>query len=306
MRSRIERTSLPDLDALRGLLGERAGQIREGAKLVDADAQGPTGVDLIVANDEGSPVFVDIVLDRAQEVPTLIFDHLDWVERNSRLFLKAYASDGISKADEPGFVFVADEFPPGVVRAVGAMQGIDVRLIRAEYLLVDGSGDVLLTDVTPDAAGTAADIVVRRPGGDGGAPPTRSDESSSGRRIESNAVRTLMALFTSGVDGLDARITQVETDSGTVFALGERTLARVAVSPGSFTVSPGDRNENPIVVSDRVSLERALNAVVSLFVRDGGTQGESATEAATVELPEEEKAELASIWESVAAQGEAG
>lgn len=272
---------------------------------MDADAQGPTGVDLIIADDEGSPVFVDIVLGRAQEVPTLIFDHLDWVERNSRLFLRAYASDGISKADAPGFVFVADEFPSGVVRAVGAMQGIDVSLVRAEYLLVDGDGDVLLTDVTPDAAGVSAEVVVKRPGGDGGDPPTRSGESSSGRRIESNAVRTLMALFSSGVDGLDARITQQETDSGTVFALGETTLARVSVSPGSFTVSPGDRNENPIVVSDRVSLERALNAVVSLFVRDG-EQSESVVEVAPIELPEEEKTELASIWESVAAQGEAG
>ena len=305
MKSRIERTSLPDLDALRGLLGERAGQILEGAKLVDADAQGPTGVDLIVADDEGSPVFVDIVLGRAQEVPTLIFDHLDWFETNRRLFLKAYASDGISKANEPGFVFVADEFPSGVVRAVGAMQGIDVRLVCAEYLLVDGTGDVLLTDVTPDTAEADAAVVIKRPGGDGGPRPTRSGESSGGRRIESNAVRTLLALFSSGVDGLDAKITQEESDSRTVFALGERILARVAISPGSFTVSPGDRNENPIVVSDRVSLERALNAVVSLFVRDGAAQAETTSEAAPIELPEEEKAELASIWESVAAQGEA-
>ena len=114
--------------------------------------------------------------------------------------------------------------------------------------------------------------------------------------IQTDAVRTLLALFRSGVDGLDGRIRAVESDDVISFAVGDRPLARVAVSPGSFTVSPGDGVSNPIVVSDRVSLERALNSVVSLFVRDeaprSGGNGDDAREA----LDEEERAELAGIW----------
>jgi hypothetical protein len=123
-----------------------------------------------------------------------------------------------------------------------------------------------------------------------------ASESPARSVIESDAVRALLALFRSGVDGLDSRISVAESNGGMTFALGDRTLAEVSVSPGSFTVSPGVEAASPIVVSDRVSLERALNAVVSMFVREEAPPGGGNGGAARRELPEEDRAELASIW----------
>ncbi len=311
MKTRIERSSLPDLAVLRKLLGERADQICQGARLIDADAQGPTGIDLIIADSDGRPVFVDIVLERPLEVPTLIFDHLDWFESNKRLFLKAYAEEGVRNTGSPAFVFVAAGFPSGVMRAVGAMEGIDARLVRADYVLVNGTGEVLLEDVTPDG-GTREGTVVVRPtddADDGSRTPieTKPEETRTEETVESDTVRMLLDLFRSGVDGLDSRISQLTADDSIVCALRGRPLARVTVSSGSFTVLPGDQGENPIVVSDRVSLERALNAVVSLFVREEEPfLAEDEDRPSTAKLRDEERAELAEIWRGGAAPGDAG
>ncbi len=103
-------------------------------------------------------------------------------------------------------------------------------------------------------------------------------------------------LFRSGVDGLDGRIATAESGDRISFSLGDRRLADVAVSPGSFTVSPGDGLITPIVVSDRVSLERALNSVVSLFVRDERTTDGGNGQGADVELTDDERSVLSDIW----------
>ncbi len=371
MATRIERSTLPDLPALRRLLSDRVGQIRAGANLVDADLEGPTGVDILIADEGGRPILVDVVLERPNEIPALVFEHLDWFEQNRKLFLKAYAADGVVGSGEPGFVFIARSFPSGVLRAIGAMEGIDARLVRAEYVLVDGAGDVLLEDVTPARRSEEAPAVIRTSGGVGGGSelePTREAESAGepeltrelepepvtageaelarepeptpaltrepaptpvltrepeptsaptpkpdharevepAAAIESNAVRTLLALFKSGVDGLDSGIAERQVDGGLVFELGREPLARVTLSPGSFTVTPGERAENPIVVSDRVSLERALNAVVSLYVREEfGSGDEDDTRAVDVKLTDEERAELGRIWEATVPSGDA-
>jgi hypothetical protein len=301
MERRIERSSLPAPEMLRTLLGGHADRIAEGARLVDGEIEGPTGVDLVLADDEGRPILVDIVAGAPERVPTLIFEHLDWFEQNRRLVARAYRADGVTAVEDPGFAFVARDFPPGVTRAVSAMEGIDVRLIRAEYFLVDGVGDVLLEDVTPDRGSRPTATVVRPAGKDGGNGGESADDG-----IESKAVRTLYALFRSGVDGLDSRITEDTSDGATVFMLSNDPLARVSVSPASFTVSPGDRAENPIVVSDRVSLERALNAVVSLFVREQRPHPDGDSASEQTKLGEEERARLREIWEGAATPGEPG
>ncbi len=435
MDRRIERSSLPGLPTLRELLGERVSQIYEGASLVDGDAQGPTGVDMIIAGDGGRPVFVDIVLERPLEGPTLIFDHLDWFDRNRKLFLKAYAAEGVSDAAVPAFVFVAGEFPTGVVSAVGAMEGVDTRLIRVEYVLVDGAGEILLEDVTSTRGTRAAPIVMKpRLGGDdeGGSTSdgggsrdavetgrvlvsepvlATGDETAVGRAstplaprigdaagsalpsdeapvpavsgsegadepheprhteergaesqepphaeeraaesqeppqieeradepqepphrerraaepeaeldgpgeplgdpadlLESERVRSFLSLLRAGVDGLDSRIVELEEDGTLVFELVGEPLARVAVSPGSFTVTTGDRKENPVVVTDRVSLERALNSVVSYFVREDRPHEPAEERPATgTGLSEEERSELGKIWDGSITAGDAG
>lgn len=290
MATRIERMALPDPAQLRRALEARVDGLHPGARVADGDVQGPTGVDLLLADDDGRPVFVDIVLENAGEIPTRIFDHTRWFEQNRRLFLKAYAESGVVRIEDPVFVFIASRFPASVVSAVAAMTSTPVRLVRAESFLIDGAAEVLLEDVTPQVGKTVSTPVARRtddmPGG----------ESTPQAVIESDAVRALLALFRSGVDGLDGRIAVTETSDRISFSVGGRRLAQVAVSPGSFTVSPGDGLANPIVVSDRVSLERALNAVVSLFVReeraaDGGNgQGDA------VELTDDEREALAEIW----------
>lgn len=291
MTTRIERIQLPESAQLRRALAARADSVYAGARVVDADMQGPTGVDLLFVDDDGRPVFVDVVLDSAGEVPTRVFDHTQWYEQNRRLFLKAYTSDGVVRIEDPVFVFVASRFPASVLAVVRAMPDVPVRLVRAEYFLIDGAAEVLLEDVTPSVQERITTSVARRTDDMSG-----GDKAATRDIIESGAVRTLLALFRSGVDGLDGRIATTESDEGISFRMGDRRLADVAVSPGSFTVSPGDGLMNPIVVSDRVSLERALNSVVSLFVReerprDGGNGGGS-----DVELADDEQSMLSDIW----------
>lgn len=291
MTTRIERIQLPESAQLRRALVARADSVHPGARVVDADMQGPTGVDLLFVDDDGRPVFVDVVLDSAGEVPTRIFDHTRWYEQNRRLFLKAYTNDGVVRIEDPVFVFVASRFPASVLEVVRAMPEVPVRLVRAEYFLIDGAAEVLLEDVTPSVQARISTSVARR-----------TDEMSAGGEatlrdiIESDAVRTLLALFRSGVDGLDGRIATTESDGGISFHMDDRRLADVVVSPGSFTVSPGDGLINPIVVSDRVSLERALNSVVSLFVREGRPRDGGNGRGSDVELADDEQSVLSDIW----------
>jgi hypothetical protein len=288
--TRIERIALPDPAQLRRALEARAEGLHPGARVADADVQGPTGVDLLLADDDGRPVFVDIALESSGEIPTRIFDHTRWFEQNRRLFLKAYADSGVVRIEDPVFVFVSSRFPASVVAAVAAMASIEVRLVRAESFLIDGATEVLLEDVTPPSTEAVSRPVARR------TDEMRGSDSKPQAIIESEAVRALLALFRSGVDGLDGRIVVQETSDRISFSAGGRRLAEVVVSPGSFTVSLGDGLINPIVVSDRVSLERALNAVVSLFVReersvDGGNgQGDAA------QLGDDEREALSEIW----------
>lgn len=290
MRRRIERSQLPDPATLRKLLCERASDVREGAVVVDPDAQGSTGIDVLLVDEAGTPIFVDVVPESAATVPARVFEHMGWMEKNRRLFLRAYARDGVVNAEEPEFVFVAGKFPEAVVRAVRAMDDVRVRLVRAEYLLVDGEGELLLEDVTsPREARPSASPAQRPADGRARIRPKLEDE------IDSAPVRDLLALFRSGVDGLDPRIVETGSNGGVTLELQGRPLARVSVSPGSFTVSVGPGGASPIVVSDRTSLERALHAVVSQFVRDERAQPRVASGRAEG-VTEAERAELAAIW----------
>ena len=291
MSARIERIQLPEAAQLRRILEGRADSVHPGARVVDADVQGPTGVDLLLVDDDGRPVFIDVVLDGAGDIPTRIFDHARWYEQNRRLFLKAYANDGVVRIEDPVFVFVGSRFPASVLEAIRAMPGVPVRLVRAEYFLIDGAAEVLLEDVTPSVQERVSTSVARRTDD-----MSVGGESRSRNVIESEAVRTLLALFRSGVDGLDGRIATAESDGRISFSMGERRLAEVAVSPGSFTVSPGDGLINPIVVSDRVSLERALNSVVSLFVREERTADGGNGQGPDAELTDDERSALSDIW----------
>jgi hypothetical protein len=296
---RIERIPLPDPAQLRRALEERVEGLCPGARVVDADVQGPTGVDLLLVDDDGRPVFVDIVLEGAGEIPARVFDHARWFEQNRRLFLKAYTEEGVVRIEDPAFVFVGARFPASVVAAVAAMSGLAVRLVRVESFLIDGSTEVLLEDVTPQPTRTVSTPVARRT-------DEMPGESKPQAVIESDAVRALLALFRSGVDGLDGRVAVRETSDRISFGVGGRRLAEVVVSPGSFTVSPGDGLINPIVVSDRVSLERALNAVVSLFVREGSSADGGNGHGDAVELADEEREVLAEIWGGGVHTGEGG
>jgi hypothetical protein len=331
MAARIERVPVPEPAQMRRALADRADWVFAGARVVDADVQGYTGVDLLLVDGEGRPVFVDILPSDAVGLPTRAFEHTGWFEQNRRLFLKAYSEDGVVRIEEPVFVFVSPRFQPAVMSAVAAMPGTSIRLVRVECFLIDGAAELLLEDVTPTPVEHVSHTLRRRaqdisggersgrvrPGGDSSSSSSRVDES--GRResgdapeahvdprtvIESDAVRALLVLFRSGVDGLDGRIETTETAESIRFTVGEKHLAEVAVSPGSFTVSPGDGLANPIVVSDRVSLERALNSVVSLFVREESPRDGGNGSGGSIELSDEERETLSEIWSEVqAAEG---
>ncbi len=293
MMRQIERASLPEPGQLRKLICSAADRIHPGARVVDADAQGLSGVDIVMTDEEGSAILVDLVSDGVRTIPARIYEHIDWLAENRRLFLRAYSGDGLVGADTPLIVFVAPLFPSSVVSAVSRMLDVRVRLVRAEQLLVDGDPELLLEKIELKQVDSVSPAVARRaPELNGGV------ESSLEGKIQSDAVRTLFTLFRSGVDGLDGRISAEEANGGFRFILDGAQLATVAVSPGSFTVSTGDPVANPIVVSDRVSLERALNAVISFFVREervrpAGDNGDGETR----ELTRDEQAELRRIWD---------
>ena len=294
---RIEKTALPEPGELRRLICSEADQIHAGGKIVDPDAQGLSGVDIIMTDEDGSAILVDLISDGVRMVPTLVHEHLDWLAENQRLFLKAYSGDGLVSADAPILIFVAPQFPSTVVRAVSRMSDVRVRLVRAEQLLVDGEPGLLLEAIALVQSDPVSAAITRRVPELGG-----GTESSFEDRIESESVRTLFTLFRSGVDGLDGRMATGEVDGALHFTLEGARLATVAVSPGSFTVSTGDPVVNPIVVSDRVSLERALNTVISFFVREGrvrqvGDDGNGGTGGGASELSREEQAELRRIWD---------
>jgi len=319
MAARIERVPVPEPAQMRRALADRSDMVCAGARVVDADVQGYTGVDLLLVDGDGRPVFVDIVSSDAAGLPTRAFEHEAWFEQNRRLFLKAYSDEGVVRIEEPVFVFVSPRFQPAVTSAVAAMPGASIRLVRVEYFLIDGAAELLLEDVTPTPVERVSPTLRRRapemlgggrsgddvPDGSssrveastGAAPAGASEEHIDPRMvIESEAVRALFALFRSGVDGLDGRIETAETSESITFTVGEKHLAEVAVSPGSFTVSPGDGLSNPIVVSDRVSLERALNSVVSLFVREEGPRDGGNGSGGSIELSDEERETLSEIW----------
>jgi len=288
MSRRIERLHAVDQAELRRLACAAAADIREGATVVDDDAQGPTGIDVILADEDGSPVLIDIGGD-ANAIPTRLFEHLEWMESNARLIQRAYAASGIVRVEQPRFVFVGRTFPDAVVRALASASDIDFDLVRATPFLVDGKPELLLERVEYHAPERVSHTVTRR------AQELDTEESSVfERRIESEGVRALFSLFKSGVDGLDGRIAARDANGGVVFELEGRRLAAVGVSPGSFTVATGDASVNPVVVSDRVSLERALNAVISFFVREG--QGGGNGGVAGLSAEDREREELRRIW----------
>ncbi|MBM3307932.1 MAG: hypothetical protein FJY74_06375 [Candidatus Eisenbacteria bacterium] len=300
MKTRIQRSAPPDPAALRRLLSEQPDRVLDGARTVDADAQGPTGVDMVLVDAAGRPILVDVLEESPVAIPSRIFEHLDWLEQTRRLFLRAYSRDGVVKAEEPVLVFVAPSFPSAVQRAVSACQEVEVRLIRIETFLIDGAVEVSCEEVVAPQARRLAQATVRRT-----AEIAQGTEQGFGARIESNTVRALFALFKSGVDGLDGRIAAKESNGGLVFELGSHALAHVSASPGSFTVSAGEPMSNPIVVSDRVSLERALNAVVSSFVREGRGDGDDGNGRAA-DLDAKTTSELARIWGGGVGRSERG
>jgi len=290
VKTKVQRSALPDPATLRRLLSEQPGLLADGARVADLDAQGPTGVDIILADEEGRPILVDIVLDEQREVPTRAREHVEWLEQTKRLFLRAYSRDGVVRTEDPVLLFVSSSFPAAVVAAVGCIKDVRVKLVRAEYFEIDGVGELACEEVSVPDSPRLSPAAARRTTEFAG---SAASPFESG--IESANVRALFALFKSGVDGLDGGIAARDSNGGVVFEIGQKAIARVSASPGSFTVSPGDPVANPIVVSDRVSLERALNAVVSLFVREGmgnGDNGNGRSASGDTEF----RNELARIW----------
>jgi len=290
VKNRIQRSVSPDPATLRRLLGEQPDRVLEGARVVDADAQGPTGIDMVLVDETGRPLLVDIVTDAAETVPARAFEHLEWLEQTRRLFLRAYSRDGVVKAEEPVLVFLAPSFPQSVRRAVAACGDAEVKLIAVETFVVDGVAEVCCEEVAAPQPRRLMPATVRR-----ATEMAAVSEPGFGGKIQSEAVRALFTLFKSGIDGLDGRIATRESNGGLLFALGDRPLAAVSASPGSFTVSVGDPVSSPIVVSDRVSLERALNAVVSSFVREGQGSGDDGNGRAG-QMDGGMTDELARIW----------
>ncbi len=290
MSKRIERLHTVEPAELRRLTCAAADDILEGATVVDDDAQGPSGIDLILVDDSGSPVLVDIVADDGAAIPSRVYEHTEWMEANARLFQRAYAASGVVRVEHPRIVFVARSFPDAVVRAVANLSDASVELVRATALLVDGRPELLLDRVEYVRHQMTSRPVARR-----AAELRRAGDSGFEDRIDAEPVRALFSLFKSGVDGLDGNISARDANGGLVFELQGKQLAAVGLSPGSFTVATGDPSLNPIVVSDRGSLERALNAVISFFVREervraaDGADGGGPTQSA-------EREELRRIW----------
>jgi len=289
MSYRIERTELPPRKAIARAIVEQLDSFGEGVRLVDDDARGPSGVDVVLADGEGRAFLLDVVVGQEREVPVRAADHRAWLASTGRLFMKAYGRDGVVGSDDPIVAFICGELAQSVVEAVSAMADENVRLYVAEAFRVDGEDAISLRDVTPRvvprvaSAPSEMDVPEREAGGDG--------EPAPGG-IRSESVRGLFELFRSGVDGLDGRIEASEEDDSMEFTLMKRPLAHVDWSPDSFTVTVGKGRSNPIVVSDRVSLERALNAVVSYFVREEEPSAPGLSE----DVSEEERAELAAVW----------
>ena len=292
MSHRIERKELPGHKALCRLVGEDVAVFGEGTRLVDDDARGATGVDLVLVDTDGRPLLVDVVAGAEREIAARLFEHRAWLVESGRLFLKAYGREGVLRTDDAVVVFVCGEVPESVSAAVAALGEGGVRVYRAEAFSVDDEDVLSLEDVTPVPV---ARPVSPEPSGEQEEP---RDETEVETGIRSHSVRALFDLFESGVDGLDGRIEASSSEEGVVFELSGRRLARVTWSPESFTVTVGQGRSNPIVVSDRVSLERALNAVVSYFVRE-----EEPGRALDVpEVSEDVRSELAAVWSGVASE----
>lgn len=289
---KIERSALPEPRVLRRLLCDEPDLLSPGARVVDSDAQGPTGVDVVMTDESGNPIFVDILNESPRDIPVRLIEHLKWLEGCRRLFLRAYSREGVVRAESPEFIFVAGDFPPAVVESVAAVADERVSLVRAECFSVDGHDHLSLSPVEMRPRARVSSSLARRAGDVAGG----REKAGFERFLDTEGLGALFALFRSGIDGLDGRIAARDANGGMVFELGPTVLASVASAPGGFAVAPGD-SDAPIVVSDRSSLERALNAVVSLFVREGASSSEGGN-GSGARLVESERAELARIWGS--------
>jgi hypothetical protein len=149
-----------DPDLLKRLL-DRPGAVRfdfGAVRLVDGNVVEPDGVDAILCDDAGNPVLLEILQGNTETIPYRIFHHLDWLQGRSRLFLRAYLHSGILQADDPLFIFLAPSFPAVVIRAVGLIESVRVRLITARTGRIAGAPGLLLRDVPPNSSGTVSSI----------------------------------------------------------------------------------------------------------------------------------------------------
>ncbi len=129
-----------------------------GGRLVDEHPGEPDGIDLILADASGNPVFIHFLETLPEIIPYRILHLLSWLEQNEILFRKAYSRDGIHRTAGPTFIFFAPSFPQVVVDAIVALGKARIRLFAMRPVRLNGRPGYLVVQEEAGGRGTGCFI----------------------------------------------------------------------------------------------------------------------------------------------------
>lgn len=135
-----------DSAELKRYLSRHAGGLYGGTRVVDTQANDVCGADMVLTDIKGRTIFLDIEEQDPRLIPFRVYGHLHWLEQNEKLFLRAYARNGLKIIKDPVFLFVTRDFSSEVVKALKKIKEARVKLYQVKYIQINGTPKKILLE----------------------------------------------------------------------------------------------------------------------------------------------------------------